>query len=70
MTEDAGALPQPAEERIYGRPCADEYGVVEMRPLLALSRGRDVDGLRARLEELAGFVEAAAAAGATAVAWS
>lgn len=44
-----------------------EDGTVELRPVRAISFGLDAEGLALRLDILAGFVEAAAAAGATAI---
>lgn len=58
------------EERVeYGAPREDEDGVVEMRPLRLFEGGLDLAGIRRRLEELAEFVEAAAALGADLIAW-
>jgi hypothetical protein len=57
------------EERVeYGAP-REVDGVVELRPLRLLEGGLDLAGIRTRLEELAEFVEAAAALGADAVSW-
>ncbi len=53
----------------YGAPRAQEDGTVELRPLCGVSFGLDEDGIAARLDRLAQFVEAVAERGATHVAW-
>lgn len=56
-------------ETVYGAPRADEYGVVELRPLRLSAPALTADDLRDRVERFAAFVEESAARGATEIRW-
>jgi hypothetical protein len=54
----------------YGAPRAQEDGTIEIRPTRDLSFGLDEEGLAARLDRFATFVEALAERGATHIGWA
>jgi hypothetical protein len=58
------------EETTYGRPCADENGAIQLRPLRSHTRGLSLEDLDRRLNDFSAFVEGAAEAGATQIFWS
>jgi len=58
------------EERRYGAPSTGSDGVVELRPLRAVSRALTIEDIRQKLTTFAAYVEAAASAGAIRIQWS
>lgn len=54
---------------VYGRPRADDDGVVQLRPVRVRSMGVDEDRMASYIERFADFVERSASLGATTITW-
>lgn len=58
-----------AEKRDYGKPCRDDDGTIELRPIRFQSKGMDEAGLLDRVNQFEAFIQTVAKQGAQAILW-